>query len=194
MQSGSPANIERLTTNFVHDSTVRYFQMFLILCKFNIAVAHFYLTWVFSVMSLSIHAPRYLTNCDLHTVSPSLISSLVLHLLSCLLLPKIMNSSLELFISSLTESIHVLMLSKLLTNRSITYISSAGRFVFNSFTITWSSANSIRLKLGSNSLLMCCYTCWRGLSQIRILVVPRKWTLFFWIWFSYFIFIFLGAR
>ena len=84
--------MQKLTTNFVHDSTVRYFQMFLILCKFSIVVAHFFLTWVFSVRSLSNNAPRHLTNCDLHIVSPSIFSPLVMPLLTCILLPKIMNS------------------------------------------------------------------------------------------------------
>ena len=146
--------MQRLTTNFVHDSTVRYFQMFLILCKFSVAVAHSFLTWVFSVRSLSSHAPRYLTKCDLHIVSPSIFSPTVMHLLACILLPKIMNSDLELFIFSLTEFIHVLMLSKLLTNRPITYFSSVGRLGLDSLTIASSSANAIRLRPRSNALLM----------------------------------------
>ena len=99
--------------------------MFFILCKFNMALAHFFFTCVFKESSLSNHALRYFTIRDLLTISPSILNPSEVCLFTCVLFPNIINSDLELFIFSLTELIHSLILIIFSVSKLITFLSVA---------------------------------------------------------------------
>ena len=97
----------RLNNKVSQALSVSRWQMFLICKQLIIAAWHFFLVCSLNDSWASSQALRYLISVALSTKSPLTLSCITTHLLSCILLPKYINSVFGGFIFSLTWSIHV---------------------------------------------------------------------------------------